>query len=57
MKKFERITIRISKDDKEKWFMYALSHNYDSLSDFIRDSINEKIVVKNILNKITIIGD
>lgn len=34
------LNIRISSDEKGRWFLYANSVGYDSLSEFIRDSIN-----------------
>ena len=46
---------RIKKEEKESWFVYALSHDYDSLAAFIRDSINALIQAKKKPSKLLII--
>lgn len=38
--KTTKIGIRINELEKEQWNYYAISIGYDSLSEFIRDSIN-----------------
>ncbi len=37
---------RISKDELDIWHLYSISVGYDSLSAFIRDSINGLIKAK-----------
>lgn len=37
---------RINSEEKESWFVYALSQGYESLAAFIRDSINAIILAK-----------
>ncbi len=40
MNKEEILGLRISKEDKEAWFSFALLNGYESISEFVRDSIN-----------------
>jgi len=56
--KQKRFTLRIDNDDLEVWNLYAISINYDSLSEFFRDSINGLIRAKQKPSKeVIIIGE
>ena len=46
MTKEEILGLRISKEDKETWFSYAILNGYESISEFVRDSINTIIKEK-----------
>lgn len=41
--KNDTLGIRISSEEKGKWYIYANKIGYDDLSKFIRDSINALI--------------
>ena len=43
MSKREILGLRISKEDKETWFSHALLNGFDSISEFVRDTINTMI--------------
>ena len=49
--------IRISKEDKEAWFIYALKHGYEYLSEFLRDTINTLILKEKKPTKVFIIKE
>jgi hypothetical protein len=55
MDKQERFTLRLSKNEKEAWNYYAFSIGYESVSEFIRDSINALISSKKRPSKLIII--
>ncbi len=46
MVKQRRFTLRLEKNDFEVWELYAISIGYESVSEFIRDSINGLIKAK-----------
>lgn len=46
MTKQEILGLRISKEDKEAWFSFALLNGYESISEFVRDTINTIIKEK-----------
>ena len=46
MTKEEILGLRINKEDKEAWFSYAILNGYESISEFVRDSINTIIKEK-----------
>lgn len=51
----DKITLRINEDEKAMWYIYANSVGYNSLSEFIRDSINGLIKEEKKPSKIIII--
>lgn len=55
MDKDERFTLRISKNELEVWNFYSISVGYESLSEFIRDSISGLIDAEKKPSKIFII--
>ena len=55
MDKQERFCLRISSNDKETWSFYSISIGYESVSEFVRDSINAIINNKKRPNKILVI--
>jgi len=52
MDKQERFTLRLTENEKESWNYYAISIGYESVSEFIRDSINAIIMGKKKPHKI-----
>lgn len=57
MKKQKIFGMRISEVEVEAWRFYSISIGYDSLSAFIRDSINGLIRAKQKPSKVFIIED
>ena len=58
MVKQKRFTLRIEGDELDVWNLYSLSTGYDSLSEFIRDSINGLIKSKHKPSKeVIIVGE
>jgi len=55
MNKGEILGLRISKEDKEAWFSYALLNGFENLSDFVRDVINNLILKGKKTSKLIII--
>ncbi len=55
MKKLRKLGMRISEEDLEVWRFYSVSIGYNSLSEFIRDSINGLIRAKQKPSKVFII--
>lgn len=55
MNKGEILGLRISKEDKEAWFSYALLNGFESISDFVRDAINNLILKGKKTSKLIII--
>lgn len=55
MKKLTTFGMRISEEDLEAWQFYSVSVGYDSLSEFVRDSINGLIRAKQKPSKVFII--
>ncbi len=55
MKKLRKFGMRISEEDLEVWRFYSISIGYESLSGFIRDSINGLIRAKQKPSKVFII--
>lgn len=55
MKKLRKFGMRISDEDLESWKFYSISIGYESLSEFVRDSINGLIRAKQKPSKVFII--
>jgi len=53
--KNDTLGIRISSEEKGRWYLYANEIGYDDLSKFIRDSINALIQAKKKPSKLLII--
>ena len=58
MTKQKMFALRIEKDDLEVWNFYSISVGYNSLSEFVRDSINGLIRAKQKPSKeVIIVGE
>lgn len=58
MTKQKRFTLRIEGDELDLWNFYSISVGYNSLSEFIRDSINGLISAKQKPSKeVIIVGE
>ncbi|KKM61909.1 hypothetical protein LCGC14_1527030 [marine sediment metagenome] len=58
MTKQKMFALRIEGDELEIWNLYSISIGYDSLSEFVRDSINGLIRAKQKPSKeVIIVGE